>query len=77
MEEVTEIVTEEPEFEMQGEDTKIPQLKPRYFRGKLDNHFEKFMEVVRRLSINMSLLDALQFLHILVTSKIYLQINMR
>jgi hypothetical protein len=59
-EEVTEIVTEEPEFEMLGEDTKIPQLKPRYFRGKLDNHFEKFVEVVRILSINMSLLDALQ-----------------
>jgi hypothetical protein len=30
-EEVTEIVTEEPEFEMPGEDTNIPQLKPRYF----------------------------------------------
>jgi hypothetical protein len=45
---------------MPGEDTKIPQLKPRYFRGKLDNHFEKFVEVVRRLSINMPLLDALQ-----------------
>jgi hypothetical protein len=59
-EEVTEIVTEEPEFEVPGEDTKIPQLKPRYFRGKPDNHFEKFVEVVRRLSINMSLLDALQ-----------------
>jgi hypothetical protein len=76
-EEVTEIVTEEPEFEMLGEDTKIPQLKPRYFRGKLDNHFEKFVEVVRRLSINMPLLDAFKFLHILVTSKTYLQINMR
>jgi uncharacterized cupin superfamily protein len=38
-EEVTEIITGEPEFEMSGEDTKIPQLKPRYFRGKLDNHF--------------------------------------
>jgi hypothetical protein len=59
-EEVTEIVTEEPEFEMPGEDTKIPQLKPRYFQGKLDNHFEKFVEVVCRLSINMPLLDALQ-----------------
>jgi hypothetical protein len=59
-EEVTEIVTEEPEFEMPGEDTKIPQLKPRYFRGKLDNHFEKFVEVVRRLSIDKPLLDALQ-----------------
>jgi hypothetical protein len=45
---------------MPGEDTRIPQLKPRYFRGKLDNHFEKFVEVVRRLSINMLLLDALQ-----------------
>jgi hypothetical protein len=59
-EEVTEIVTEEPAFEMPGEDTKIPQLKPCYFRGKLDNHFEKFVEVVRRLSINMPLLDSLQ-----------------
>jgi hypothetical protein len=59
-EEVTEIVTDEPKFEMPGEDTKIPQLKPRYFRGKLDNHLEKFVEVVRRLSINMPLLDALQ-----------------
>jgi hypothetical protein len=29
--EVTEIVTEEPEFEMPREDTKIPQLKPCYF----------------------------------------------
>jgi hypothetical protein len=59
-EKVMEIVTEEPEFEMPGEDTKIPQLKPCYFRGKLDNHFDKFVEVVCRLSINMSLLDALQ-----------------
>jgi hypothetical protein len=45
-EEVTEIITKEPEFETPGEDTKIPQLKPRYFRGKLDNHFKKFVEVV-------------------------------
>jgi hypothetical protein len=28
-EEVMEIITEEPEFEMLGEDMKIPQLKPR------------------------------------------------
>jgi hypothetical protein len=59
-EKVMGIVTEEPEFEMPGEYTRIPQLKPRYFRGKLDNHFEKFVEIVRRLSINMPLLDALQ-----------------
>jgi hypothetical protein len=59
-EDVTGIVTEEPEFEMSGEDTRIPQLKPCYFRGKLDNHFEKFVKVVHRLSINMALLDALQ-----------------
>jgi hypothetical protein len=59
-EKVTGIVTEEPEFEMPEEDTRIPQLKTCYFRGKLDNHFEKFVEVVRRLSINMPLLDALQ-----------------
>jgi hypothetical protein len=30
-EKVMGIVTEEPEFEMPGEDTRIPQLKPRYF----------------------------------------------
>jgi hypothetical protein len=59
-EKVTGIVTEEPEFEMTEEDTRISQLKPCYFGGKLDNHFEKFVEVVRRLSINMPLLDALQ-----------------
>jgi hypothetical protein len=47
-EEVTEIVTEEPEFEIAGEDTKTPQLKQRYFRGKLDNQFEKFVEVTSR-----------------------------
>jgi hypothetical protein len=58
--EVMEIFTKEPEFEMPGEDTNIPQLWSRYFRGKLDNHFEKFVEVVRRLSIYMPLLDALQ-----------------
>jgi hypothetical protein len=45
---------------MSEEDTKISQLKPCYFRGKLDNHFEKFVEVVRRLTINMPLSDALQ-----------------
>jgi hypothetical protein len=45
---------------MLGEDTKLLQLKPRYFQGKIDNHFEKFVEVLRRLSINMLLLDALQ-----------------
>jgi hypothetical protein len=61
-EKVTEIVTEEPEFETPGEDTKMPQVKPRYFQGKLDNHFEKFVKVVRKLSINMSLLDALHVL---------------
>jgi hypothetical protein len=32
-EKVTGIVTEEPEFEMPEEDTRIPQLNPRYFRG--------------------------------------------
>jgi hypothetical protein len=31
-EEVTEIVTKEPEFEIPGEDTKISQLKLHYFR---------------------------------------------
>jgi hypothetical protein len=52
-EKVMGIVTKEPEFEMLEEDTRIRQLKPRYFRGKINNHFEKFVEVVHRLSINM------------------------
>jgi hypothetical protein len=69
-----EIVTEEPEFEMPGEDTKIPQLKPRYFRCKLDNHFEKFVEVVHRASTCHYWMP-FKFLHILVTSKISLQIK--
>jgi hypothetical protein len=49
-EKVTGIVNEEPEFEMPEEDTRIPQLKPHYFRGKPYNHFEKFVEVVRNLA---------------------------
>jgi hypothetical protein len=76
-EKVTEIVTEEPEFEMPEEDTRIPQLKPHYFRGKLDNHFEKFVEVVRRLSMNMALLDALQVPTYSRYFKDILQTNMR
>jgi hypothetical protein len=71
-EEVTEIITEEPEFEMPGADTKIQQLN---MPSKLDNHIEKFVEVVRRLSINMPLLEPFKFLH-LVTIKISLQVNM-
>jgi hypothetical protein len=60
-EKVTEIATEEPEFEMSGEDTRIPQLKPRYFRGKLDNHFEKIVEVDNHgASLNRALNEALQ-----------------
>jgi hypothetical protein len=76
-EEVTEIVTEEPEFEMPGEDTKILQLKPRYFRGKLNNHFEKFVELCVDLASTCHYWMPLKYLHILVTSKTYLQINMR
>jgi hypothetical protein len=76
-EEVPEIVTEEPEFKMPGEDTKIPQLKPRYFQGRHDNHFEKFVEVVCCLSINIPLLMPFKFIHILATSKIFLQTSMR
>jgi predicted hydrocarbon binding protein len=76
-EKVTGIVTEEPEFKMPEKDTRIPQLKSRYFRGKLDNHFEKFVEVVRTLSINMPLLDALQVPTYSRYFKDILQINMR
>jgi hypothetical protein len=75
--EVTEIVTEEPEFEMSGDDTKIPQLKPRYFRGKLDNHFEKLWRLCVDLASTCRYWMHFKFLHILVTSKTYLQINMR
>jgi hypothetical protein len=71
------IITEEPEFEMPGEDPRIPQHKPRYFRGKLDNPFKKFVEVVRRLSINIQYWIPFKYLHILIILKIYLKINMR
>jgi hypothetical protein len=76
-EEVTEIVTEEPEFEMLGEDTKIPQLKPCYFRGKLDNHFEKLWRLCVDLVSTCRYWMPFKFLHILITLKTSLQINMR
>ena len=57
---IPKIASEEPEFEMPSDDTKMPTLKTCYFRGKVDSHFEKFVEVVCRLSIYMPLLDALQ-----------------
>ena len=56
-----EMVTEEPEFELDDIDTKILPLRPRYRKGKHeDEQFNKFVDMVRRLSINMPLLDALQ-----------------
>jgi hypothetical protein len=75
-EKVTGIVTKEPEFEMLGEDTRIPQLKPRYFRGNLDNHFEKFVEVGVDLVSTCHYWMPFKYLNILVTLKTYLQINM-
>ena len=63
-----EIVTEELEFELDDKDTKILPPRPQYRKGKHeDEHFDKFVDMVRRLSINMPLLDALQV--ILATSK--------
>ena len=62
-----EIVTEEPEFELDDKDTKILPPRPRYRKGKHeDEHFDKFVDVVCRLSINMPLY---KFQHILATSK--------
>ena len=56
-----EIVTEEPEFELDDIDTKILPPRPRYRKGKHeDEQFNKFVDMVRRLSINMILLDVLQ-----------------
>jgi hypothetical protein len=76
-EDVKEIVTEEPEFEMPGNDTKLPQHKPRYFRGKLDNHFESLWRLCVDLASTGHYRMPFKYLHILVTLKIYLQINMR
>jgi hypothetical protein len=76
-EEVTEIVTEEPECEMLGEDTKIPQLKPCYFRGKIDHHFEKFVRLCVDLASTCRYWMPFKYLNILVTLKTYLQRNMR
>ena len=55
----TETPTEEPEFEV-DKDTKILPGKPRTNKGRDHDNFEKFVEVVRRLNINVPLLDALQ-----------------
>ena len=56
-----EIVTEEPKFELDDKDTKILPPRPQYRKDKHeDEHFDKFVDVVCRLSINMLLLDALQ-----------------
>ena len=56
-----EIVTEEPEFELDNIDTKILPARPRYRKGKHeDEQYNKFVDMVRKLSINMPLLDALQ-----------------
>jgi hypothetical protein len=49
-ENVTGIVTEAPEFEMPEEDTRIPQLKPRYFRGK----FETTLRSLWRLCVDLA-----------------------
>ncbi|RCV25613.1 hypothetical protein SETIT_5G179600v2 [Setaria italica] len=55
------IKMEKPEFEMVDQDgTKILPAKSHYYLGKTDEQFEKSIEVVRRLNINMQLLDALQ-----------------
>jgi hypothetical protein len=43
-EEVMGIVTEEPEFEMPGENTKMSQLKPHYFRATLGVDHVKMSE---------------------------------
>jgi hypothetical protein len=76
-EEVTGIVTEEPEFDMPGKDKRIPQLKPCYFRGKLDNHFKKLWRSCVDLASTCRYWMPFKYLHILVTSNAYLQINMR
>jgi hypothetical protein len=48
------IVTEEPEFEMiNHENTRILPGKICQRLGKTNNRFDKFVEVVRRLNINM------------------------
>ncbi|XP_004986696.1 uncharacterized protein LOC101760562 [Setaria italica] len=62
------------------DDTKILPEKPRHRLRKTDEHFEKVIEVVRLLNINMPLLDVLQvptyahyFKNILTTKQEILQ----
>jgi hypothetical protein len=76
-EEVTGIVTEEPEFEMPGEDTRIPQLKPCYFRGNLIITLRNLWRLCVDLASTCRYWMPFKYLHILVTLKTYLQINMR
>ena len=52
-----EIVAEEPEFELDEIDTKILPPRPRYRKGKHeDEQFNKFVDMVRRLSIKVNFL---------------------
>jgi hypothetical protein len=76
-EEVTGIVTEEPEFEMPGEDTKIPQLKPRYFQVNLITTLRSLWRLCVDLASTCCYWMPFKYLHILVTLKTHLQINMR
>ena len=47
-----EIVTEEPEFELDDIDTKILPPRPQYRKDKHeDEQFNKFVDLVRRLSL--------------------------
>ena len=52
--------TDELEFEEADKDTKILSGRPRLYKGRDNDNFEIFFDVVRRLNINMPLLDALQ-----------------
>jgi hypothetical protein len=76
-EEVTEIVTEEPEFEMLGEDMKIPQLKHTISEVNLIITVRSLWRLCVDLALTCRYWMPFKFLHIPVTSRISLQINMR
>jgi hypothetical protein len=76
-EEVTGIVTKEPEFEMPGEDTKIRNSSHATSEVNLIITLRSLWRLCVDLASTCRYWMSFKFLHILVTSKTYLQINMR
>jgi hypothetical protein len=76
-EEVTGIVTEEPEFEMPGEDRRYHNSSHATSEVNLITTLRSLWRLCVDLASTYHYWMPFKYLHILVTSKTYLQINMR